>query len=146
MRTKKYDEWIFVSILLLVLFVVFLVIPLVGLLRQSVYNAEGALTWENFERFFTYTNGYYLKPLGNSVKVTVATTLVSEASVALMVAVPSATPVTTPALVTVALSVSREDQVTVWPAGAVVAVRVMVSPTSTLSAPLIMMVSEASAG
>ena len=77
MRTKKYDEWIFVSILLLVLFVVFLVIPLVGLLRQSVYNAEGALTWENFERFFTYTNGYYLKPLGNSVKVTVATTLVS---------------------------------------------------------------------
>ena len=77
MKTRKYDEWIFVSILLLVLFVVFLVIPLVGLLRQSMYNSEGLLTWENFNRFFTYTNGYYLKPLANSVKVTVATTLVS---------------------------------------------------------------------
>ncbi len=77
MKTRKYDEWIFVSILLLVLFVVFLVIPLAGLLRQSMYNSEGLLTWENFNRFFTYTNGYYLKPLGNSVKVTVATTLVS---------------------------------------------------------------------
>ena len=32
MKTRKYDEWIFVSILLLVLFVVFLVIPLAGLL------------------------------------------------------------------------------------------------------------------
>ncbi|MBR5546244.1 MAG: iron ABC transporter permease [Clostridia bacterium] len=77
MKTRKYDEWIFVSILLLVLFVVFLVIPLAGLLRQSMYNSDGVLTWENFKRFFTYTNGYYLKPLGNSVKVTVATTLVS---------------------------------------------------------------------
>ena len=77
MKTRKYDEWIFVSILLLVLFVVFLVIPLAGLLRQSMYNSEGLLAWENFNRFFTYTNGYYLKPLGNSVKVTVATTLVS---------------------------------------------------------------------
>ena len=77
MKTRKYDEWIFVSILLLVLFVVFLVIPLAGLLRQSVYNSDGVFTWENFERFFTYTNGYYLKPLANSVKVTVVTTLVS---------------------------------------------------------------------
>ena len=44
MKTRKYDEWIFVSILLLVLFVVFLVVPLAGLLRQSMYNSEGLLT------------------------------------------------------------------------------------------------------
>ena len=77
MKTRKYDEWIFVSLLLLVMFIVFLFLPLAGLLKQSVYNGEGKFTWANFERFFTYTNGYYLKPLGNSVKVTVATTLVS---------------------------------------------------------------------
>ena len=77
MKTRKYDEWIFVSILLLVMFIVFLFLPLAGLLKQSVYNGEGQFTWENFNRFFTYTNGYYLKPLANSVKVTVATTLVS---------------------------------------------------------------------
>jgi len=77
MNRKKYDEWIFVSLLLLTLFVVFLLFPLVGLLKQSVFNGEGQFTWAHFERFFTYTNGYYLKPLGNSVKVTVATTLVS---------------------------------------------------------------------
>lgn len=77
MKTRKYDEWIFVSLLLLVLFIVFLFLPLAGLLKQSVYNGEGQFTWANFERFFTYTNGYYLKPLANSVKVTVATTLVS---------------------------------------------------------------------
>jgi len=77
MNRKKYDEWIFVSLLLLTLFVVFLLFPLVGLLKQSVFNGEGQFTWDNFKRFFTYTNGYYLKPLGNSVKVTVVTTLVS---------------------------------------------------------------------
>ena len=77
MNRKKYDEWIFVSLLLLTLFVVFLLFPLLGLLKQSVFNGEGQFTWAHFERFFTYTNGYYLKPLANSVKVTVTTTLVS---------------------------------------------------------------------
>ena len=77
MKKRKYDEWLFVSLLLLTLFVVFLLFPLVGLLKQSVFNGDGQFTWDNFKRFFTYTNGYYLKPLGNSVKVTIATTLVS---------------------------------------------------------------------
>jgi len=77
MRSKKYDEWIFVSLLLLVLFIVFLLFPLLGLLKQSVFNGDGQFTWANFERFFTYTNGYYLKPLWNSVKVTICSTLVS---------------------------------------------------------------------
>ena len=76
-KKRRYDEWMLVSLLLLALFVVFLIIPLLGLLKQSVYNGDGQLTFANFERFFTYTNGYYLKPLGNSVKVTLATTFVS---------------------------------------------------------------------
>ena len=77
MKTKKADEWIVVSLLLLALFVVFLLFPMVGLLKQSVFNADGQFSLDNFKRFFTYTNGYYLKPLANSVKVTIVTTLVS---------------------------------------------------------------------
>jgi len=77
MKVKKYDQWIIVSIVLLVLFVVFLLWPLLGLLKQSVFNKAGELTLANFERFFTYVNGYYLKPIWNSVKVTVCSTLIS---------------------------------------------------------------------
>ena len=77
MKTKKADEWIVVSLLLLALFVVFLLFPMVGLLKQSVFNSDGQFSLDNFKRFFTYTNGYYLKPLANSVKVTIVTTLVS---------------------------------------------------------------------
>lgn len=77
MKTKKVDEWIVVSLLLLALFVVFLLFPMVGLLKKSVFNSDGQFSLDNFKRFFTYTNGYYLKPLANSVKVTIVTTLVS---------------------------------------------------------------------
>ncbi len=77
-KTKgKYDEWIIVSLILLVLFVGFLVYPLIGLLKQSVFNQAGEFTWANFNKFFTYVNGYYLKPIWNSVKVTVSTTVIT---------------------------------------------------------------------
>ena len=77
MKVKKYDQWLIVSAILLVLFLVFLVWPLFGLLKQSVFNSAGEFSLANFERFFTYVNGYYLKPIWNSVKVTVCSTLVS---------------------------------------------------------------------
>ena len=73
----KFEMWTAVSVLLLVLFLGFLVYPLLGLLKQSVYNSDGQLSWANFHRFFTYTNGYYLKPIWNSIKVTVSSSLVS---------------------------------------------------------------------
>ena len=62
---RKFELWTGVSVLLLVLFLGFLVYPLLGLLKQSVFNSEGQLSWANFQRFFTYTNGYYLKPIWN---------------------------------------------------------------------------------
>ena len=77
MKKKKVDEWIIVSIILLVLFGLFLIVPLAGLLKQSVFTAEGEFSLKHFHRFLTYTNGYYLKPLWNSVKLTITTTLVS---------------------------------------------------------------------
>ena len=77
MKVKKYDQWLIVSIVLLLLFVAFLVWPLFGLLKQSVFNSAGEFSLANFERFFTYVDGYYLKPIWNSIKVTVCSTLVS---------------------------------------------------------------------
>jgi len=77
MKVKKYDQWLIVSAVLLLMFVLFLIWPLFGLLKQSVFNSAGEFTLANFERFFTYVNGYYLKPIWNSIKVTVCSTLVS---------------------------------------------------------------------
>ena len=77
MKSNKRDGWLGISILLLAIFIIFLAFPLMGLLKQSVYNEAGEFSFENFQRFFTYTNGYYLKPIWNSMKVTIATTVVS---------------------------------------------------------------------
>ena len=77
-KTKqKFEVWTVVSLVLLALFALFLLYPLVGLLKQSVFTSDGQFTMANFERFFTYVNGYYIKPIWNSVKVTVCSTAVS---------------------------------------------------------------------
>jgi len=76
-QKRKFEVWTVVSIVLLCLFLLFLVWPLLGLLQQSVYNADGELTGANFHRFFTYVDGYYLKPIVNSLKVTICSTAVS---------------------------------------------------------------------
>jgi iron(III) transport system permease protein len=69
--------WTVASLALLAMFAIFLLWPLVGLLKQSVYTSDGQMTLANFEKFFTYVNGYYLKPIWNSLKVTVCSTTVS---------------------------------------------------------------------
>jgi len=74
---KKFELWTLVSLALLAIFLLFLVWPMLGLLKQSVFDSSGNFTTANFERFFTYVNGYYIKPIWNSVKVTFSTTLVS---------------------------------------------------------------------
>ena len=74
---KKFELWTLVSLGLLAMFLLFLVYPMLGLLKQSVFDSAGNFTTANFERFFTYVNGYYIKPIWNSVKVTTSTTLVS---------------------------------------------------------------------
>lgn len=76
-KKKKFELWTAVSLVLLATFLLFLVYPLLGLLKQSVFNSAGELSAANFERFFTYVNGYYLKPIWNSLKVTVCSTSVS---------------------------------------------------------------------
>ena len=53
---RKFELWTVVSIVLLTVFLVFLVYPLFGLLKQSIYNQDGQLSAENFYRFFTYSD------------------------------------------------------------------------------------------
>lgn len=67
-----------ISLLILALFVVFVIVPLVGVLYKSFLNpTTGKITGENFTRFFS--RPYYTTTLFNSFKVTIVTTLISAA-------------------------------------------------------------------
>ncbi len=75
MKKRKFEIWTVLSIVILLLFILFMVYPMFGLLRQSVIGEDGGLTFSNFTKFFS-TNYYYLTII-NSLKITVAVTLVS---------------------------------------------------------------------
>jgi len=72
---KKFDAWTVVSIALLCAFLLFLVYPMFGLLKQAVIGPDGEFTMEQFSEFFS--KSYYTSTILNSVKVTVLVTLVS---------------------------------------------------------------------
>jgi len=72
---KKPELWTVISILLLLAFLLFLVYPLFILIRLSVLNPDGALTLEHFVKFFSA--GYYTDTIWNSLKVTIAVTVMS---------------------------------------------------------------------
>jgi len=72
---RRFDLWTVVSLVTLGFFVLFLLYPLWGLLRQSVFNAKGEFTLEYFKRFFQYR--YYTVTIFNSIKVSLAITLVT---------------------------------------------------------------------
>ena len=70
--------WTLLALLILALFIVFVVYPLILVLKKSVINpTTNAFTLENFTRFFT--KKYYTNTLKNSFKVTVVATLISAA-------------------------------------------------------------------
>lgn len=78
MRRKNAAIWNVCTLIILAIFLVFVVYPLVLILYKSVINpADGALTFENFTRFFT--RKYYTNTLKNSFKVTIVATLISAA-------------------------------------------------------------------
>lgn len=75
MRTrKKIDVWTFVSIGLLILFAVFLIYPLINLLRESVFS-DGKFTLDAFRKFFS--KSYYYTSIFNSAKIALTVTFVS---------------------------------------------------------------------
>ncbi len=74
-KKRKFELWTVVSLVLLALFLLFLVYPMFGLLKQSVMNEDGQFTLQEFVKFFS--KSYYTSTIWNSVKVTVTVTFVS---------------------------------------------------------------------
>ena len=74
-KRKKFELWTVLSIVLFLLFILVLVYPMFGILKQAVYDADGNLTIANFTKFFA--KKYYTNTILNSFKVTIAVTAVS---------------------------------------------------------------------
>ena len=74
-KKRKFELWTVVSLVLLALFLLFLVYPMFGLLKQSVMNEDGQFTLQEFVKFFS--KSYYTSTIWNSVKVTITVTFVS---------------------------------------------------------------------
>lgn len=70
---RKVDIWTFATIILAVIFAIFLIYPLFGVLQQSVIAEDGHFTLEQFHKFFT--NPYYSSTIFNSFTVTIAITI-----------------------------------------------------------------------
>ena len=62
-KTKKLDMWTVLSFVILLCYAVFLLYPMLNLLRQSVVTIDGAFTLEYFQKFFG--KSYYLITLWN---------------------------------------------------------------------------------
>lgn len=72
--SNKRDIWTWIAVAIFALFVLFLVYPLWGILKNSVASADG-FTLEHFTRFFE--KSYYFGTIKNSVVVSLAVTGVS---------------------------------------------------------------------
>ena len=72
---RKMEVWQVISFGILILYALFLIWPMVSLLRSSVINDEGQFTWEFFQRFFDRKT--YYGTLANSFKVAAAVTAAS---------------------------------------------------------------------
>jgi len=74
-QKKKFELWTLLSIVLFVSFVLVLVYPMVGILKQSILDKEGVFTFANFTKFFS--KHMYTKTIVNSFKVTIVVTICS---------------------------------------------------------------------
>ncbi|WP_277050326.1 ABC transporter permease [Ruania albidiflava] len=74
-RFFRLDMWTATSLGLLLLFGLFLLFPLFGVLKESVLDGEGGFTFANFAKFFA--NDYYFGTIRNSFVVSLAVTVVS---------------------------------------------------------------------
>lgn len=72
-RNRKFDMWTIFTIIFLVLFTIFIIYPLAGLLKEAVISKDGKFTLNEFVKFFS--KNYYLKTLTNSFNVSIVITL-----------------------------------------------------------------------
>jgi iron(III) transport system permease protein len=76
MKQKKVlDVWTIISYSILILYALFLLYPLFMILRSSVTDIDGNLTFQWFEQFFQQS--YYFSTLTNSFKVTIWATILT---------------------------------------------------------------------
>ena len=80
---KKFELWTVVSIVMMLAFLLFLVYPMFGLLKQSVISPDGVFSFDQFTKFFS--KSYYTDTILNSMKVTLSVT-----AVALIIGIPFA--------------------------------------------------------
>ncbi|MEG1777547.1 MAG: iron ABC transporter permease [Angelakisella sp.] len=72
----RLDIWGAITLCTILLYVLFMVVPMMNLIQQSVYDVEtGKFTMENFVRFFS--KSYYFDTLLNSFKISVVSTALS---------------------------------------------------------------------
>lgn len=74
-RKNRLESWNFISWGILLLYIVFLVIPLFKVLKQSVTDGSGSFTFQYFKKFFS--DYYYFSTLINSFKVSIVVMIVS---------------------------------------------------------------------
>ena len=73
---KQLDVWFVIKILMLALFLLILVYPLFGVLRQAIISPDHTgYSLEQYRKFFG--DEYYISTIYNSFKVTVAVTILS---------------------------------------------------------------------
>ncbi len=76
MRARKHiDIWSIFKIVIILLFVLFLLYPIVSLLIQSVYTKGEGFSLEQFAKFFG--KSYYFGTLLNSIKVSLSATIIT---------------------------------------------------------------------
>lgn len=75
MKSKKFEIWSSISAVLLGLFVLFLLYPLLGILREALVSKNGGITFNEFVKFFSQS--YYSKTILNSFKVSLSITALS---------------------------------------------------------------------
>ncbi|MCQ2412018.1 MAG: iron ABC transporter permease [Sphaerochaetaceae bacterium] len=75
-KKAKFDFWVIASLAVLVLYLLFMVYPLLKIVSQSVLDEKtGKLTMKHFVKFFSQP--YYFRTLTNSFKVALFTCLIS---------------------------------------------------------------------
>lgn len=71
----KFDVWSIFKIVIIFIFLLFLVYPILSLLIQSVYIQGKGFSFEYFSKFFG--KSYYFGTLLNSIKVSIAATVIT---------------------------------------------------------------------
>lgn len=72
LRNKPLDLWQLVSIMITLLYVLFLVFPMFSILKESIVD-NGTISFKYFIRFFS--EPYYFKTILNSFKISLTTTV-----------------------------------------------------------------------